>query len=76
LLDLFEIFGPLNISKTELVPIGRNITKIVKVCFLDLILNFVIKRMIFGHKIFKMELLDNFEQASKQKRMVVCFLEI
>ncbi len=43
---------------------------------MDLSLNFVIKRMIFGHKIFKTELLDNFEQASKQKRMVGCFLEI
>ena len=37
---------------------------------------FIIKRMILGHKMFKMELLDNFKQASKQKRMVGCFLEI
>jgi hypothetical protein len=43
-------------------------TKIVKKCvFLDLSLNFVIKRIIFGRQILKMELLDNFEQASKQK---------
>jgi hypothetical protein len=38
--------------------------------FLDLSLNFVIKRKNFGHKILKMGLLDNFEQASKQKGMV------
>ena len=69
--------GPLNISKTELVPIGWDITKIINKCvFLDLSLNFVIKRIIFGHKILKMELLDNFKQASRQKRMVGCFLEI
>ncbi len=30
----------------------------------------------FLGKILKMELFDNFKQASKQKRMVGCFLEI
>ena len=59
-----------------MVPTGWNITKTIQNVFLDLSLNFVIKRKIFGHKIFKMELLDNFEEASKQKRMVGCFLEI
>ena len=34
------------------------------------------KEYFFGHEISKMELLDNFKQASKQKRMVGCFLEI
>ncbi len=47
-----------------------------KCVFLDLSLNFVIKRIIFGHKILKMELSDKFKKASKQKRMVGCFLEI
>jgi hypothetical protein len=44
--------------------------------FLDLSLNFIIKEYFFGRKILKMELLDNFKQASKQKRMAGCFLEI
>ena len=34
------------------------------------------KNNFLGHKIKKMELLDNFKQASKQKTMVGCFLEI
>jgi hypothetical protein len=40
------------------------------------VINFVIKRIILGHKILKMELLDKFKKASEQKRMVGCFLEI
>ncbi len=42
-------------------------------------LHFVIKRIIFRLKIFKNAIfgaMDNFKQASKQKRMVGCFLEI
>jgi hypothetical protein len=38
--------------------------------------NLVNLEYFFGHKILKMELLDNFKQASKQKRMVGWFLEI
>ncbi len=34
------------------------------------------KRIIFWHKSLKIELLDNFKQASTQKLMVECFLEI
>ncbi len=37
-------------------------------CVFGLSLNFVIKRIIFGHQILKMDLLDNFELASKQKK--------
>jgi hypothetical protein len=38
--------------------------------FLGLSLNFVIKRIIFGHEILKMELLDNFKQASNKKELL------
>ena len=67
--------GPLNMSKTELVPIGWNLTKTM--CVFGL--NFIIKRIVFRHKIFKNAIFgaeDSFKQASKQKRMVGCFLEI
>ncbi len=37
-------------------------------CVLDLSLNFFKLEYFWGHKIFKMELLDNFKQASKQKK--------
>ena len=80
MLDLFLAGWNLWFIKYKQNRIGSNWLKYNKnsknVCFLDLRLNFVIKRIIFGHKILKMELLDNFEQASKQKRMVGCFLEI
>jgi hypothetical protein len=40
--------SPLNISKTELVPISQNVKKTIKDVFLDLSLNFIIKRIILG----------------------------
>jgi hypothetical protein len=59
-----------------LVPISRNITKTIKNVFLDLSLNFIIKRIFLGAQSLKMELLDNLKEASKQERMVGCFLAI
>jgi len=48
-------------------------------CVLGLNLHFVMKRIIFMLKIKKNAIfgtMDNFKQASMQKRMVGCFLEI
>ncbi len=52
-------------------PISWNLTKKIKKYVFGLKSNFYNKKNNFlGHKIFKIELLDNFKQASKQKRMV------
>jgi hypothetical protein len=63
-----KIFGSLNLSKIEMVPIGYNITKIInEVSFGHNSFNFVIKRKKILHKILKMQLFDHFLKFMQSK---------
>ncbi len=68
-----EIFGTLNLSKIEMVPVGWNITKKQKIIFVFGLesLNFIIERIIFsGQNYYNVIVwpVDKLNQASRQKK--------